>query len=300
MKKKDVIKILSEAEPASGIMEVICDIASNGQVCYPNESILVMLWGYGDDDRACDDDQIINSKHYTICNGIKDFRTGVVYGHSAARKAYCNYYVSEFREVREFVSDFRNEPCGTTTEEYLKSHPGTTLVPAPITGGADIQLSDYMDSMCTALSVGKVPVSAVFSYHHSIVLLKQTNSEISIRELTGYLSGNTVKGILDDLFEHMDEDWVAGDYEDGTVDFFITKSGNVFMPEYIESRENLHNHGYIRCIHVEAKGKISEDITTVRKYMERDNDTPGYDGVCTTERIGNDIKFNYWYKEESK
>lgn len=298
MNKKDVIKLLSEAEPASGIMEIICDIASNGQVCYPDESILVMLWGYGDDDSACADDQIINSKHYTICAGVKDFKEGIVFGHAAARKAYCNYYVSEFKEVKEFVSDFP-QPHGTTTEEYLRRHPGVTLEMAPITGGADTQLWDYMDSMCTSLSVGKVPDASVFSYHHSIVLLRQTNKEICIRQLAGYLSASSVKHILDSLFVKTDEQLVASDWEDGSKKFFIMKSGNVFMPDYYESSEPpLHNYGYIRCIHCSCPVSMRKDIITIRQYLEEGNDAGDYDGVCTTERIYNDVKFYYWYKKD--
>ena len=109
MNKKDVIEKLRSAEYKSGIAEVICDISSNGQVCYPNESILVLLWGYGEDDSACDDDQIIQQNHYTICEGVEDFNEGIVYGLEEARKNYCKYYVSEFKEVKPFVSDFCKE-----------------------------------------------------------------------------------------------------------------------------------------------------------------------------------------------
>lgn len=106
MNKNEVIDKLRSANYESGIAEVICDISSNGEVCYPNESILVLLCGYGEDDSVCDDDQIINSKHYTICEGVDDFEEGIVYGTDEAKKHYCNYYVSEFKEVRPFVSDF--------------------------------------------------------------------------------------------------------------------------------------------------------------------------------------------------
>ena len=85
MGKNEVIDKLRNANYESGIAEVICDISCCGKVCYPNESILVLLCGYGKDNSVCNVDQIINSKHYTICDGIDIFEEGIVYGiHEAA------------------------------------------------------------------------------------------------------------------------------------------------------------------------------------------------------------------------
>lgn len=106
MGKNEVIDKLRSANYENGIAEVICDISCRGKVCYPNESILVLLCGYGKDNSVCNVDQIINSKHYTICEGIDIFEEGIIYGIHEAEKHYCNYYVSMFKEVRPFVSDF--------------------------------------------------------------------------------------------------------------------------------------------------------------------------------------------------
>ena len=109
MNKNEVIDKLRSADYESGIAEVICDIVNSENVCYPNKSILVLLWGYGEDDSACNDDQIVYSKHFAICGGIDDFEENIVYGTNVAKEDYCNYYVSEFKEVKPFVSDFVKE-----------------------------------------------------------------------------------------------------------------------------------------------------------------------------------------------
>jgi len=99
MNKKDVIEKLSSMD--CDIAEVICDISVNGEVVYPDESIVVSLV-----EQPCNDDLVIPSKHWTWCESIKDFKEGVVSGRAAARRTYCKHYVSEFKEVREFKTDF--------------------------------------------------------------------------------------------------------------------------------------------------------------------------------------------------
>ena len=44
-----------------------------------------------------------------ICESVDDFEEGIVYGTDEAKKHYCNYYVSEFKDVRPFVSDFKGK-----------------------------------------------------------------------------------------------------------------------------------------------------------------------------------------------
>ena len=99
MNKKQVIEKLSSMD--CDIAEVICDISVNGEVVYPDESIVVSLV-----EQPCNDDLVIPSKHWTWCESIKDFKEGIVSGQSAARRAYCKHYVSSFKEVREFKTDF--------------------------------------------------------------------------------------------------------------------------------------------------------------------------------------------------
>lgn len=100
MNKEQVINALREMETKSGIAEVICDISVRGIVVYPNESILVKLC------EPCDDNRIATREHWCICDNIADFEEGVVYGQAAAEKAYCKHYVSEFKKVEPFETDF--------------------------------------------------------------------------------------------------------------------------------------------------------------------------------------------------
>ena len=83
------------------IAEVICDISRGGNVVYPNESIIVYLVR-----EPNIDDLIIIGKHWTICDGIRDFEEGIVYGIDEAKANYCNHYVSDFKEVKYFKTDF--------------------------------------------------------------------------------------------------------------------------------------------------------------------------------------------------
>lgn len=99
MNKQQVINALSKME--CDIAEVICDISRGGNVIYPNESILVFLVS-----EPNNDDFIKNNKHWTICDSISDFKKGIVFGEKAARKVYCKHYVSNFKEIKEFKTDF--------------------------------------------------------------------------------------------------------------------------------------------------------------------------------------------------
>ena len=85
------------------IANVICDITGTGEEipCYPKESFLVYLTSEPDNE-----DCIVGMNHWAICENISDFRKNVIFGLSAARKAYCNYYVSKVYCVKEFKSDF--------------------------------------------------------------------------------------------------------------------------------------------------------------------------------------------------
>jgi len=99
MNKKEIINALSKME--CDIAEVICDISRGGNAIYPNESILVFLVS-----EPNNDDFIKNNKHWTICDSISDFKKWIVFGEKAARKAYCKHYVSNFKEIKEFKTDF--------------------------------------------------------------------------------------------------------------------------------------------------------------------------------------------------
>jgi hypothetical protein len=99
MTKKEVINKLLEMN--CDIAEVICDISVSGQVVYPDESIVVSLV-----EQPSNDDLVNTNKHWTWCESIKDFKEGIVSGLSAARRAYCKHYVSNFKEVKEFKTDF--------------------------------------------------------------------------------------------------------------------------------------------------------------------------------------------------
>lgn len=35
-----------------------------------------------------------------------EYKSGIVYGEQEARDNYCNYYVSDFKSVEAFISDF--------------------------------------------------------------------------------------------------------------------------------------------------------------------------------------------------
>lgn len=89
-----------EEEPKE-FAEVICDISRDGKVVYPDESIIVYLVR-----EPNTDDLITIGKHWTICDGIDDFMEGIVYGESDAKAKYCKHYVSDFKEVKYFKSDF--------------------------------------------------------------------------------------------------------------------------------------------------------------------------------------------------
>ena len=92
MTKREVLKALENATYVSGIADVTC-IIKNKEV-----SILVLLWGYGADDSACDDDQIIPSEHWYICEGIEGFKEYLTIAPNE---------VTEFISVSEFISDFK-------------------------------------------------------------------------------------------------------------------------------------------------------------------------------------------------
>lgn len=99
MNKQEVIKKLKAA--SCEIAEVICDISRSGSVVYPDESILVQLVS-----EPSNDDLIKRQKHWTVCESISDFKAGIVYGEREAKEAYCKHYVSNFKEVKEFKTDF--------------------------------------------------------------------------------------------------------------------------------------------------------------------------------------------------
>ena len=99
MNKREIIEKLSSMD--CEIAEVICDISVGGVVIYPDESILVSLVK-----EPSNDDLVTPHKHWTWCENIKDFKEGIVSGQAAARKAYCKHYVSNFKEVKEFKTDF--------------------------------------------------------------------------------------------------------------------------------------------------------------------------------------------------
>lgn len=111
MNKTEVLNILRNAEwPASNIMEIICNIAKDGKVVHPNQSILVTGCSvdYDEEDRdycdTCDDDQIVMNNHWIVCDGVEEFEDEV--GDNPEETDCSGFYVSEFKEVREFVSDF--------------------------------------------------------------------------------------------------------------------------------------------------------------------------------------------------
>ena len=104
MTKNEVGKHLLNDDFPFGIAEIICDIAVNNEVVYPNESILVIV--YDKDDSVVNDDQIDTTKHWTICESIDDFIDGMVYGKAKADEVYCKHYVSDFKEVKAFETDF--------------------------------------------------------------------------------------------------------------------------------------------------------------------------------------------------
>lgn len=95
MTMKEVTGILSAME--CGIAEVACDIASGGEVCYPNERILVRICG-----NPGSDAEIPPGRHWTVCDSVEDFVEGIVYGRGEAMKAYCNYYVHDFTGVKPY------------------------------------------------------------------------------------------------------------------------------------------------------------------------------------------------------
>ena len=99
MNKTEAIEKMNNME--ADIAEVICDISRNGVVCYSNESVLVFLVS-----QPSNDDLIRHNKHWTICDNVEDFTQGMVYGEKEAKEKYSRYYVSDFKEVKEFVSDY--------------------------------------------------------------------------------------------------------------------------------------------------------------------------------------------------
>ena len=101
MNKQDVIQKLNSLE--CEIAEVICDITTmaDSKPCYPNESVLVFLVS-----QPSNDDLIKYNNHWTVCESIDDFAEGIVFGEAEAKEKYTRYFVSEFKEVKEFVSDF--------------------------------------------------------------------------------------------------------------------------------------------------------------------------------------------------
>lgn len=104
MNKQEVIELLKQSNSSTGIADVRCDISVNGEVVYPNESILVIIFD-DDCDDSCDDDLVLMHKHWCFCNSIAEFEEGVVYGEKAARECYCKHYVSNFISVSDFETD---------------------------------------------------------------------------------------------------------------------------------------------------------------------------------------------------
>lgn len=94
MDRENVISVMEESSWKAA--EVICDISRGGSVCYPNERIIVKLNGF---------DEFIeleSGTFWTVCDDLGDFKENIVCGAESARKNGCRYYVSEFKEVREF------------------------------------------------------------------------------------------------------------------------------------------------------------------------------------------------------
>lgn len=102
-KKETIARLETLRDKGCEIAEVILDVSATGEAtaCYPKESFLVYLVS-----EPSNDDLIIHSKHYTICSSIRDFKIGVVFGESAARRLYSKYFVSKVHSVNEFISDF--------------------------------------------------------------------------------------------------------------------------------------------------------------------------------------------------
>ena len=102
-KKETIARLEALRNQGCEIAEVILDISAPGEItaCYPKESFIVYLTG-----SPSGDDLIIPHKHWTVCRSIRDFRLGTVFGESAARRTYSNYFVSKVHTVNEFKSDF--------------------------------------------------------------------------------------------------------------------------------------------------------------------------------------------------
>lgn len=104
--KNELMKALDNSTYQSGIAEIVCDIVSVGKR-YENESILVMLWGYGNDDSVCDDDLILMNNHWHIVEGIDNFDIDVLTKEDILDvNGFCAWYVENFKEIKPFISDF--------------------------------------------------------------------------------------------------------------------------------------------------------------------------------------------------
>ena len=103
-KKETIARLEALKNQGCEIAEVIVDISAPGEVtaCYPKESFIVYLVSSPNND-----DLIIPHKHWTVCRSIRDFRLGTVFGESAARRTYSNYFVSKVHSINEFISDFK-------------------------------------------------------------------------------------------------------------------------------------------------------------------------------------------------
>ena len=105
MDKEQVVKVLETlSDNGCQIAEVICDITTKVDLtpCYPNESILVLLT------KETDKRDLVNPcKHWTLCESIKDFKDGIVYGVEEAEATRCRYYVCDFKEVKPFNVSFK-------------------------------------------------------------------------------------------------------------------------------------------------------------------------------------------------
>lgn len=102
MNKKEVIQQLKSLKNIGDMAEIICDVndKETNQVAYKNESIIVLL-------SKCNSDQIIDDKHWNICNSVNDFNKNTPYGIDEGKKSVGRFYISDFKEVKPFISDFK-------------------------------------------------------------------------------------------------------------------------------------------------------------------------------------------------
>lgn len=103
MNKTEVINQLKKLTWETEIAEVICNIKQIRGTEHKDESIIVYLTP---EEECSKDDLVVPCKHWTLCNNITDFKHHLVFGEEMARKCYKTYWVTEFKEVKPFKTDF--------------------------------------------------------------------------------------------------------------------------------------------------------------------------------------------------